>query len=77
MNPNPENIAPTAADYRALIDRFNTAAHAHNSGEIDFPSFRQLIAQIEDETRILTFRRKLERAYRSIARDQKTSPKAP
>ena len=71
MSPNQENIAPTAADYRALIDRFNAAARAHNSGEIDFPSFRQLVSQIEDETRILNFRRKLQRASRSTARQEK------
>jgi hypothetical protein len=71
MSPNHDVLKPAAADYRALIDRFNTAARAHNSGEIDFPSFRSLIAQIEEETRILNFRRKLERASRSIAREEK------
>jgi hypothetical protein len=71
MSPNQDALKPTAADYRALVDRFNTAAQAHNSGEIDFSSFRLLVAQIEDETRILNFRRKLERASRDIAREDK------
>ena len=74
MNPYQENSTPTAVDYRALIDRFNAAARAHNSGEIDFSSFRQLVTQIEDETRILNFRRKLERTARNIARQKKQPP---
>ena len=67
---------PTAADYRALLGRFNDAARAHNSGQIDFPAFRQCIAQIEDETRMLNFLRKLHSTCRGISRqERKKTPK--
>lgn len=77
MNPNPETSEPTAADYRALIDRFNEAARAHNSGEIDFLGFRSLIAQIDEETRSLNLLRKLHRTCRSLSRYDKNSPEPP
>jgi len=74
MSSDLESLLPTQADYRALIDRFNAASRAHNSGEIDFPAFRLLVAQIEQETRILDFRRKLERTCRLAAQIEEKPP---
>jgi hypothetical protein len=76
MNSNPEIPEPTAADYRALIDRFNAAARAHNSGEIDFPAFRSLIAQIDEQSRYLNLLRKLHRTCQRVERDKKAAAKS-
>jgi hypothetical protein len=73
MNPNLESTEPTAADYRALIDKFNEAARAYNSGEIGFLSFRELIAEIDGQTRSLNLLRKLHRTLRSLTRQRKNN----
>ena len=77
MNQNTETPGPTAAHYRALIDRFNEAARAHASGEIDFPAFRGLIAQIDQESRSLNLLRTLNRTLRTVLRQEQKQSKAP
>lgn len=81
MNPERETPLarePAAADYRALLGRFYEAARAYNSGEIDFAALRRLIAQIEDETRMLNFLRKLHGTCRSLSRrESKRAHEAP
>ena len=72
---NPLPLDPSAAGYRALIDRFNAAQHAHNSGQIDFYSFREAVLEIDEQSRFLNLLRKLHRAHRAVAAEEQTHQK--
>ena len=41
---------PSAADYKAPLDRSTAAAQAYSEGEIDFRTFRERVTEIDEQT---------------------------
>lgn len=68
---------PSAADYQALIGRLTAAVQSHAAAEIDAPTFRQRIAEIQAETRTLDLLRKLHRATQRLAAQEQNASQSP
>lgn len=65
---------PAAADYRALLDRANSALSAFASGAIDRPTLRLQLLEIEEDARTLDALGRLHRKAAQLAPQSRNRP---
>jgi hypothetical protein len=70
---------PSAANYQALVDRAAAALQSREAGQIDIFAFRQIVYEIDEESRTLQLLHRLHRMRQRLAAQEEKArrPKSP